>query len=74
MPPEFSHTMPIYILLIDIDECERNIDSCTQICINTNGSFQCSCISGYNLSSDRKSCQQEGMNEGKTNLHGDLYS
>ena len=61
-------------LLIDIDECEGNIDSCAQICTNTNGSFQCSCVSGYSLSSDRRTCQQKGITEGKMNLHGDLYN
>ena len=29
---------------------------CQQICSNTLGSYACSCISGYQLAADRKSC------------------
>ena len=29
---------------------------CEQICTNTQGSYSCSCVSGYQLSSDEKSC------------------
>ncbi|WAR07528.1 MLP-like protein [Mya arenaria] len=40
----------------DIDEC-ADTNSCEQICINTEGSFICSCKSGYRAeSSDLKKC------------------
>ncbi|XP_052809176.1 fibrillin-2-like [Mya arenaria] len=40
----------------DIDEC-GDTNSCEQICINTEGSFICSCKSGYRVeSSDLKKC------------------
>ena len=42
--------------VIDTDECLTNTDGCNQICINTIGSFQCSCIDGYTLSPNKKSC------------------
>ena len=43
--------------LIDIDECELGISGCNQICSNTNGSFVCSCMMGYNLSiEDQRTC------------------
>ena len=32
---------------------------CEQICTNTPGSYRCSCVSGYQLSSDGKSCVGE---------------
>ena len=32
---------------------------CEQICTNTQGSYSCSCVSGYQLSSDGKSCVGE---------------
>ena len=32
---------------------------CDQICTNTQGSYSCSCVSGYRLSSDGKSCLGE---------------
>ena len=40
----------------DIDECAINIDGCDQICTNTNGSFYCSCNTGYRLNVDNKTC------------------
>ena len=44
-------------ILLDIDECELDISGCSQICTNTNGSFVCSCMMGYNLSTvDQRTC------------------
>ena len=40
----------------DIDECLVGISGCTQICKNTSGGFTCSCNTGYELSSDNKTC------------------
>ena len=40
----------------DTDECRANTDSCDQICSNTNGSYRCSCMSGYKLLDDGKTC------------------
>ena len=31
----------------DINECDHNNGGCEQLCTNTNGSFQCSCYSGF---------------------------
>lgn len=33
---------------VDADECELD-GTCSQLCINTVGSFECSCVSGYHL-------------------------
>uniref|UniRef100_A0A3Q0RYD0 CUB domain-containing protein n=1 Tax=Amphilophus citrinellus TaxID=61819 RepID=A0A3Q0RYD0_AMPCI len=47
---------------IDIDECSKTDareDSgllCSQICINTPGSYHCSCHSGYKLHLDQRTC------------------
>ena len=40
-------------MFTDIDECADNVDNCTQLqeCVNTAGSFTCSCITGYQDSS-----------------------
>ena len=44
-------------MLSDIDECGLGIAGCSQNCANVNGSFECSCIMGYNLSTeDHKQC------------------
>ena len=42
--------------IADIDECAQGIDGCDQMCINENGSYSCSCGTGYHLSSDRHGC------------------
>ncbi|XP_070544757.1 low-density lipoprotein receptor-related protein 4-like [Ptychodera flava] len=44
----------------DIDECSGNLGQCSQICTNTEGSYQCSCYHGYYLDSDRWTCRAEG--------------
>ena len=36
-------------VLIDVDECMMLNGGCTQDCINTVGSYQCGCRSGYEL-------------------------
>ncbi|XP_047227968.1 collagen and calcium-binding EGF domain-containing protein 1 isoform X1 [Girardinichthys multiradiatus] len=42
---------------LDIDECvDRNMSACSQICINTAGSFRCECEKGYFLDDDGKTC------------------
>jgi fibulin 1/2 len=39
-----------------VNECLFNNGGCAQACTDTNTSFQCSCDSGFNLNSDRRSC------------------
>ena len=39
----------------DIDECER-LKPCSHHCVNTVGSFQCSCPDGMSLSGDGRLC------------------
>ena len=40
----------------DIDECTEQIDGCAQICTDTDGSYTCSCNSGYELSTNDRDC------------------
>ena len=40
----------------DIDECSLNTDNCSQICNNTEGSFNCECYEGYVLEADLRTC------------------
>ena len=40
----------------DINECQTDNGGCTQTCDNTDGSYQCSCIEGYELTDDGHSC------------------
>ena len=43
-------------LCSDIDECLTDNGGCTQTCDNTEGSYQCSCWNGYELTSDGHTC------------------
>ena len=40
----------------DINECAEEVDSCSQICNNTIGSYECSCENGYRLDPDGHTC------------------
>ena len=44
------------MLISDIDECIEGIDGCAQTCTNTEGSYTCSCNSGYRLTNDSLEC------------------
>ena len=40
----------------DVDECAMNQDSCTYGCVNTEGTYYCTCTGGYELTGDNKTC------------------
>ena len=46
-----------FILISDIDECLSYNGGCTQLCMNTPGSRECSCSEGYILQLDGITCQ-----------------
>lgn len=46
----------IYDRQIDIDECSETSSSCSQVCINTEGSFICECHTGFELGNDNWTC------------------
>ena len=55
------------IIYLDINECDANTDGCEQGCTNTDGSFVCTCNSGFTLSDDGRTCVDndecdDGMN------------
>ena len=37
---------------LDIDECATNNSECSQVCINTKGSYSCNYSTGYDLGPD----------------------
>ena len=47
------------MILLDVDECSRDEDECDQNCLNTVGSYTCSCNTGYILNSDGLRCDGE---------------
>ena len=46
------------LAFVDINECSTNNGGCEHVCTNTQGSFSCSCNSGFTLSTDGKSCEE----------------
>ena len=46
-------------ILSDIDECSDVTHNCSQICINTEGGFNCECNNGSLLDTDGVTC--DGM-------------
>lgn len=45
----------------DIDECEgQSSGMCSQLCINSPGSYQCDCHSGYIMEADGHHCKITG--------------
>ena len=42
-----------------MNECEEGLDSCEQVCVNTRGSFTCSCNNGFTLDSNQRSCSED---------------
>lgn len=45
----------------ELDECELKDHGCEHNCINTLGGYQCSCNIGYELHSDKKTCESESF-------------
>ena len=50
--------MVLVMVQADIDECnDQPSNGCSQMCRNTNGSYECYCNSGYTLdTSDNRLC------------------
>ena len=40
---------------VDVNECE-GYNGCHQSCTNTEGSYYCSCDTGFSLAADNKTC------------------
>nr|XP_013044263.1 epidermal growth factor-like protein 7 isoform X1 [Anser cygnoides]XP_047908724.1 epidermal growth factor-like protein 7 isoform X1 [Anser cygnoides]XP_047908726.1 epidermal growth factor-like protein 7 isoform X1 [Anser cygnoides]XP_047908733.1 epidermal growth factor-like protein 7 isoform X1 [Anser cygnoides] len=48
----------------DVDECAGRSHGCSQLCVNTAGSFRCACRDGFSLAADDKACQPAGLGPG----------
>ena len=49
-------------MCLDINECLVNNGDCDHNCVNTAGSYYCTCNTGYRLSNDSRECL--GKNDG----------
>lgn len=43
---------------LDMDECESGDNACEDMCVNTEGGYECSCEEGRQLASDAMSCEE----------------
>ena len=46
----------IYFCSLDINECATNNGNCAHVCTYTNGSYFCTCLTGFALSADHAHC------------------
>lgn len=57
--PRLAITDP-FLPTAEVDECSRpNRGGCEQRCLNTLGSYKCSCDPGYELAPDKRRCEGE---------------
>ncbi|KAG8574151.1 hypothetical protein GDO81_009072 [Engystomops pustulosus] len=50
----------------DKDECSRDNGGCQHECVNTQGSYICSCRSGFTLHENKHDCKEAGCNHNVT--------
>ena len=43
-------------VVLDVDECLTDNGGCNQTCTNSEGSFECSCGTGFTLAADSLNC------------------
>lgn len=56
------HNVFVHLISKDIDECQMDEGAdggCQQVCTNTDGSFICSCNSGFALKADQQTCESK---------------
>lgn len=56
--------------LLDSDECSTTEGNCTQGCINTYGSYYCTCSSGYRLAYNNRTCNGQPKKKSYVKLLG----
>ena len=54
----YTYLMMLMVFSTDIDECASK--PCSQHCVNTKGSYKCTCAEGYQLGRNQKTCKAKG--------------
>ena len=54
IPNKFVH-MHVLLIKTDTNECLRN--PCSQLCTNTEGSYKCDCMGGFQLQENGRNCE-----------------
>ena len=62
------------LFCLEIDECLTNNGGCEHNCTNTDGSFFCSCDSGYELDSDMANCSGDKLHAVTVLVRGRVLS
>lgn len=62
-------TLGFFLSFPDFDECTV-YGTCSQTCTNTEGSYTCSCVEGYLLQPDNRSCKAKNGERGSVVLQG----
>ena len=55
--PFSYHAAYVTITSLDIMECKDGLHNCSQVCIELQGEFSCTCYGGYELLEDGVSCK-----------------
>ena len=58
----------------DIDECAMDTDNCQQSCLNTIGSFSCTCFAGFTLADDGANCRGKTSSRTCSNIFNSLVA
>ena len=56
----FIDAQHVFRRFTDIDECQTE-SRCQHVCLNSIGSFHCTCPNGYQLSANGRTCQGNGV-------------
>lgn len=59
---------------LDLDECAQGTSQCSQLCLNTPGSFTCACQPGFQLDFDGRGCISKFRSSDKRNINISLGS
>lgn len=61
-------------IFTDINECTEHVSGCSQECVNNNGSYTCSCYTGYTLNSNGKKCDGTDQTLFCMNMYNSSYA